>query len=105
MVGRREAGSGRALIFVVEEVHITILQKQPSLKDPALKSWRPFWARDILGLQRWKGRIDEREGNSFVAFACASQETAAHGHAVHGVQELSKTASEGVQNGSLGLGK
>jgi hypothetical protein len=56
MVGRREAGSERALIFVIEEVHITILQKQPSLKDPALKSWRPFWARDILGLQKWKGR-------------------------------------------------
>jgi hypothetical protein len=74
----------RALIFVIEEVRITILQKQPSLKDPALNSWRLFWARDILGLQKWKGRIDERGDNSFVAFACTSQETAAHGHVVHG---------------------
>ena len=58
-----------------------------------------------FGPAKVEREVDEREGNSFVAFACTSQETAAHGHAVHGVQELSKTASEGVQNGSLGLGK
>jgi hypothetical protein len=44
------------------DVRITIPQKQTSLKDPALKSWRPFWAHDILGLQKWKGRIDEKRG-------------------------------------------
>ena len=58
---------GRTPIFVIEGVHVTILQKQPSLRDPALKSWRLFGAYDILGLQKWKGRIDEREANSFVA--------------------------------------
>jgi len=49
-----------------------------------------------FGPAKAEGGIDEREGNNFVAFACTSQETAAHGHAVHGVQELSKTASKGA---------
>jgi hypothetical protein len=35
-----------------------------------------------------------------VAFDCTSQETGAHGHIVHGVQESSKPASKGAQNGS-----
>jgi hypothetical protein len=47
----------------------------------------------------------KRGGNSFFALACTSQETAAHGHVIRRVQELSKTASKGTQNGSLGLGK
>jgi hypothetical protein len=35
-----------------------------------------------------------------VAFDCTSQEKAAHGHVVYAVQEMSKTASKGAQNGS-----
>ena len=35
-----------------------------------------------------------------VAFDCTSQEKAAHGHVVYAVQEVSKTASKGAQNGS-----
>ena len=36
----------------------------------------------------------------FVAFDCTCQAKAAHGHVVHGVQEVSKTASKGAENGS-----
>jgi hypothetical protein len=37
----------------------------------------------------------------FVAFDCMSQEKAAHGHVAYAVQEVSKTASKGAQNGTL----
>jgi hypothetical protein len=38
------------------------------------------------------GRGGERAAD-FVAFDCTCQAKAAHGHVVHGVQEVSKTAS------------
>jgi hypothetical protein len=37
----------------------------------------------------------------FVAFDCTSQEKAAHGHVAYAVQEASKAASKGAQNGTL----
>ena len=36
----------------------------------------------------------------FVAFDCTCQAKAAHGHVVHRLQEVSKTASKGAENGS-----
>jgi hypothetical protein len=41
-----------------------------------------------------------RAADFIVAFDCTSQEKAAHGHVVYAVQEVSKTASKGAQNGS-----
>jgi hypothetical protein len=35
-----------------------------------------------------------------VAIDCERQEAAAHGHVLDGVQEVSKTASKGAENGS-----
>jgi hypothetical protein len=48
---------GRAPIFVTEEVHITILQKQPSLKDPVRRWWEV-----ILGSRYFGPAKVEREG-------------------------------------------
>jgi hypothetical protein len=42
----------------------------------------------------WRGTAD------FVAIDCERQEAAAHGHVLDGVQEVSKTASKGAENGS-----
>jgi hypothetical protein len=43
---------------------------------------------------RWR-RGRERAAD-FVAFDCTCQAKAAHGHVVHGVQEVSKTALKGA---------
>ena len=40
-----------------------------------------------------------------MAFDCTSQDTAAHGDVVNGVQEASKTASKGAKNGTFCPGK
>jgi hypothetical protein len=53
-----------------------------------------FWAKVV------KERVGRGRAADFVAFDCASQEKAAHGHVVYAVQEVSKTASKGAQNGS-----
>jgi hypothetical protein len=75
-----------------------MLHRQPSSKDQARKSWEA-----ILGLQRVvKERVGCEEGSQISwHFDCTSQEKAAHGHVTYAVQEVSKTASKGVQNGTL----
>jgi hypothetical protein len=48
-----------------------------------------------------KERVDGGGGQQISwAFDCTSQEKAAHGHVVYVVQEVSKTASKGAQNGT-----
>ena len=64
-----------------------MLRRQPSSKDRARKSWEA-----ILGLRYFgSAKSGEREGGwvDFVAF-----------DVVYAVQEVSKTASKGAQNGS-----
>jgi hypothetical protein len=51
---------GSAPIFVVEEAHIMILHRQPSLEDPARNSWETIFGppkveKEIVG----EGRADE----------------------------------------------
>jgi hypothetical protein len=40
---------GSAPIFVVEEAHVMILHRQPSLKDPARKSWEAILGSRYFG--------------------------------------------------------
>jgi hypothetical protein len=68
---------------------------------------KPFWACDILG----PAKSGEREGGLLGGggrgqqiswhLTARAKEKAAHGHVAYAVQEVSKTASKGAQNGTL----
>jgi len=87
--GRGKQKVGRASIFVVEEVHIMMLHRQLCLADSARKSWKAILGSRYFGPAKV---VKERVGRvaDFVAFDCASQEPAAHGHVAYGCKSRQK---------------
>jgi hypothetical protein len=65
-VGKKKAGSGQGAIFVVEESHVVVLRMQPTLEDPARKSWKAILDSRYFGPAKSGEREGRcREGNRF----------------------------------------